>query len=323
MGRVSKMAVGLLLIFLFPIRSMALPGCLNPVYHDAFDRLVLFQKAAIICDKEGCNKDNRETFEEYASKPERKTTVEKVSEEFSATGRFHCDGMSTANVVRRNPNDPRKNLLVLNAHAFYKSNTCHPKFDGNFSKCYFEKIDRNGKVLDQYRIKPKTLKVGTKCPRDGTDATPGIDWAIVELNRDVEGVQPYDVVDVRQLGGKRGDDYEALLDLKTTTVSAQGENFYGHSLTTPSLCDDRLRAIQADIDPQTGQKIYFHATACSTGRGNSGSAVVIRRSDAAPALIGLVSDASQNTKDYLPFGPSNYAGGPLLEGLFYEALMQY
>jgi hypothetical protein len=310
-GHTWKMTIGLFLILFISKGALASPACQNPIHHDALDSLAPFHRSAIIGKK-----DNRETYEEYAANPFRGMTVDDVYNEFSATGAFNCGARESANIVLR------KNLLVLNAHAFYKSDgSCTPKFNGDFSECYFEKVDRNGVPSKRkYKIRQETLKVGTKCPADKIN---GNDWAVVEIEEEVEGVQPYAIVDVRKLGGTRNNDYEALLNLKTTSAVADNSNLKGHSPRTPTICDGMLGGIQSEIDPQTRGTNYFQVTNCSSGLGNSGGAVLLRKKGSVPALIGIISGTVVGKKyDHVPFGPKNYTPGPLIEGKLYETLME-
>ena len=63
---------------------------------------------------------------------------------------------------------------------------------------------------------------------------------------------------------------------------------------------------------------------CSAGPGNSGGAILIEPvSSEIPLFIGVVTASMGSDRDHMPFDQHNYAGGPLLQGEFYNTLSNF
>lgn len=288
---------------LLSFQIQAGPACPN-IHRGPIDEYDLFHRASII------GEENRKTFSEYAK--EKAIALSEVHKKFGATGTFQCGGLeSTANIVRKN------NLLVLSAHQFFNRGTCTKKNGGNFSSCYFETIREDGKRGTRYSIKQSTLKLGTSCPSPN-NSDMGDEWAIVELEKPVEGVTPYTPVNVKDLGSNK-DDYADILDIKTSTISARNSNLKGHKFETPTICEDSVRDLQLQNDPKS--RSYIQLSGCSAGGGGSGSGVLVSGSGPSMGFIGVVTDTASAAMDNKPYGPENFTAGPLLEGKFYDTLM--
>ncbi len=204
---------------------------------------------------------DRNTDQEFAAKEN--LQLKQLTESTGATGRFFCGGhfRGAANLTLRGDH------ITTVAHTF--EGACDPGgFRVESSSCH---VQMNGQ---SYRVK-RTVAQGYQCPVTVLNGSE--DWAVLELEREVLGVKPFDV------------DFDALENLKRDNgnVIAIGYSLDFHRQNAQKKWTNprhigRCRA--RDFELSFSEKIV--ASDCDTSGGASGGSV-LSSDPLSPKLLGL------------------------------------
>ena len=246
--------------------SWSVVGCPGSIHQDALSRLKEVEKASIVGPV-----DNRMTYETYATKYGQ--SLSKVYSKFSAAGRMYCgDAMGSGQVT------VSANVVTASAHNFYDDN-CKPRVS-DFTKCFFLGVSEPSTVPVKYFV--KSVEVGTTCPRDDPYI---FDWAVVKLERVVEGVRP--------------------LKIDSNCVLAPGLNGLHLAATHNNFGDQRNPPRTVGYCQVMEAVNAIYRTNCSAGGGASGSAITCEKRDSL-FLSGLMVAAQTNpAADYKPYSHQN------------------
>jgi hypothetical protein len=258
-------------------------------------------------------KDNRMTYAEYIAK-NLGNDVGEFHEEFSAAGNFGCiDSAESASVVGRN------DILIVAAHSVVEKRRgggrCVQRT--NIRRCYYQPIRANGTFGRKITIDPSTLKISRNC-NEAADFDD--DWAIVRLTSAATEVVPFVPLDVSEYSSK-ANSYTELTKFPIIALAAQNANFRHHPLATPTICDGILGYVWQSHKNSSRSENYGIGTNCSSGAGSSGGAVLIVPQKHRVFYAGLISGGMNSSYDYMPFDNGNFSAGPLLQGEFYDVLM--
>lgn len=133
---------------------------------------------ALPCIASVIDEDDRRTEQQFAD--ENKLTLEAVQARFAASGEIRCGPwFGSANLTYK------ENIITTSAHIFADSTSC--KATAKAATCKFLVSDRG--ITREYKIKSLSAQ-GFRCP---ATPRPVDDWAVLILDRPVDGVSPYSI----------------------------------------------------------------------------------------------------------------------------------
>jgi hypothetical protein len=261
-------------------------------------QLDLVQKVVVV------GEDNREPLEDYA----RRNKLSKSH--FAATGLLICEDSSSRSTVQVvNSERGCSNVVVTTKHQFYNACQLRP-----ISTCRI--TFRNSNSSTPYTIKATTL-TPEGCPKDDTDNSAterynkgndtNKDWAILELDRPVQGVEPYGIP-IRN---------SSLADVGTSilTISAGSDGYIINGRRVPyvSACLIRDRAIFPTFPVQTD---------CRLANGASGAAQLVDVNER-PKVAAVHAGGTNTQQPGTPYHRHTmFNSSKPLEGDFLEAVYQ-
>jgi hypothetical protein len=215
-------------------------------------------KAAVIEDPD------RRPEEQYAAA--NGMTLERVREEFEATGRIDCPfAYATANVICK------ANLIATSAHLFQDDESCAPRDDPK--SCYFVV----GHDAAEQRI-PIDGVVASKLRCGGPFETQD-DWAVLKLRYPASSVRPYQLPSNRWM--------PVLPGSRVIAVLSQSSDFTPQGRVSRSIGNCTIKSVQFGDEAAAP----WYETNCDAGSGGSGGAI-LRRVGGGFELVGIVKGQS-------------------------------
>ena len=133
-------------------------------------------------------------------------------------------------------------------------------------------------------------------------------------------VVPFVPLDVSAYSSK-ATGFTELTKFPAIVLAAKNANLRHHPLATPTICDGILGYVWQNHGNSSTSASYGIGTNCSSGPGNSGGAVLIVPQKDRVFYAGLISGGMNSSYDYRSFDNGNFSAGPLLQGEFYDVLM--
>lgn len=159
---------------------------------------------------------------------------------FAASGSIECgNGQASAQLVG-------DNKTITTAGHFFHQSDCQPK---NRKSCTFDMFTADGK-FNRIPVKMDSLKMG-RCPTLNRNR----DWAVVQLERPLEGVEPYAIP---------SDDFAVKENTTILQISGAADNFFIKGDYPRSLEFCRIFEVVVGHDHPIRHD-------CDTGKGASGS----------------------------------------------------